>query len=728
MWEDLRSVKHKPCLTCLLLLWALAGWAPTAYGQIPPIPPSDIPIHYLTSDSVHQVPYTSIGILEDLSGTFSLKDIEQKLSTFIPYTDLPGPPNSGSALWGFFHLHNRVSHARKWVLHLDHPDFSDVFIYRQSGSHEHQQVGRLQKRALKAIYQGDQEYVPFDLMPGERIMVLIKNREWGPTTPFIHAEISSYPHWKLHAYQFMFHQTLGNITFVSILVIMVLYHLMVYFSTWRKPYLHYSFYTLSLAAYVYFEAISVHYGLGNPILNQYLALSSLLLISIFFYQFARSFLQTPTLIPKWDAWLERIIFAKLLLIAGLLIYMYLTFDKESAYRIAKSMLFLDIPIVAVFFFELYKTKAPLAKYFIAASSFVFVIGISLFLWYNFKDQVSLLPFFLIFVVHILVFSLGLGYQLRLDQQEKVREKEEKLRSQKSLNQKLAGVNAAIGRFVPKEFISSLGGKSVEDITLGEGVEKENATVLFCDIRAYTTIAENMTLQENFDFLNGYLGRVGPIVTQYGGFVNQYFGDGVMAIFLDSPDAAVQAAMEIQDTIRQFNEVRIAQQHLPIRVGVGIHTGPLMMGIIGDERRIEAGVVSDTVNTCSRMEGLTKHYGVYTLVSECTILAMKDAAQFEYRFLGRVLVKGRKEPIGVYDFYQGDPIEIMNLKKKSQSRFESGLKNYYYRNFALAAHDFHEVLETFPTDLAATRYLNYCEEFILEGIEEDWCGVEQVGKY
>ena len=728
MWEDLLPVKHKTCLTCFFLFGALAGLVFPLHGQITAPGQPKLPVHLLTSDSLQQVPYESIGIWEDVSGEASLKEVEGMLSSFIPYTELQGPPGSGSVLWGLFHIQNRVSHTRKWVIHLNHPDFSDVHILRKSGTKEHQRAGRLRKRDHKAIHQGDQEYIPFDLEPGEQIQLLIRNREWGPTTPFVHAEISSHTHWKLHAYQFMFHQTLGNITFVSILLIMVLYHLMVFFSTWRKPYLHYSFYTLSLAAYVYFEAISVHYGLGNPILNQYLALSSLLLISIFFYQFARSFLQTPTLIPKWDAWLERIIYAKLVLIVGLLLYMYLTYDKESAYRIAKSMLFLDIPIIAVFFFELYKTQSPLAKYFIAASSFVFVLGISLFLWYNFKDQVSLLPFFLIFVVHILVFSLGLGYQLRLDQQEKVREKEEKLRSQKSLNQQLAGVNAAIGRFVPKEFISSLGGKSVEDITLGEGVEKENATVLFCDIRNYTSLAEYMTLQENFNFLNGYLGRVGPIVTQHGGFVNQYFGDGVMAIFLDSPDAAVLAALEIQETIRQFNSDRISQKYPPIRVGVGIHTGPLMMGIIGDERRIEAGVVSDTVNTCSRMEGLTKHYGVYTLVSECTLLAMQDALQFEYRFLGRVLVKGRKEPIGVYDFYQGDPSEIMDLKKKSQPCFESGLRNYYYRNFAMAAHDFHEVLHTFPTDLAATRYLNYCEEFILEGIEEDWCGVEQVGKY
>lgn len=305
---------------------------------------------------------------------------------------------------------------------------------------------------------------------------------------------------------------------------------------------------------------------------------------------------------------------------------------------------------------------------------------------------------------------------------------EMLKSQGKLHDKLACIHHAIDRFVPTEFIQLLGGKSLVDVGLGDCVEKENATILFCDIRDYTSLAENMSLKENFEFLNTYLGRIGPIVKQQGGFVNQYFGDGVMAIFLDSADAAVQAALEIQSSIRQFNVARIGKQRRPIRVGVGLHSGPLMMGIIGDQERIEAGVVSDAVNTCSRMEGLTKHYGIYSLVSECTLLAMEDPLQHQYRFLGRVLVKGRKEPIGVYDFFDGDPEDIVQLKVKSQPHFESGLRNYYYRNFSHAAQDFNEVLNIFPTDLAANRYLNYCEEFILEGIEDDWCGVEHVRKY
>ena len=305
---------------------------------------------------------------------------------------------------------------------------------------------------------------------------------------------------------------------------------------------------------------------------------------------------------------------------------------------------------------------------------------------------------------------------------------EKLKSQGALHDKLACIHSAIGRFVPTEFIQLLGGKSLDDIGLGDCVEKENATVLFCDIRDYTSLAENMSLKENFEFLNTYLGRIGPLVKQNGGFVNQYFGDGVMAIFLDSADAAVDAAMDIQASIQEFNHSRFSQELPPIRVGVGLHSGPLMMGIIGDQERIEAGVVSDVVNTCSRMEGLTKHYGIYSLVSECTLLSMERALEHRYRFLGRVLVKGRKEPIGVYDFFDGDPQEVVEQKLQSLPYFESGLKNYYYRNFSMAAHDFHEVLKIFPTDLAANRYLHFCEEFILEGISDDWCGVEHVRKY
>ena len=122
------------------------------------------------------------------------------------------------------------------------------------------------------------------------------------------------------------------------------------------------------------------------------------------------------------------------------------------------------------------------------------------------------------------------------------------------------INAATERFVPYEFLTSLGRDSILEVNLGDQVEKE-VTVFFVDIRDYTTISESMTPKENFSFLNSYLGRVGPIIKSNRGFVNQYYGDGIMALFMsgengvDSPQDAVEAAIQMHHTLYAYNEER-----------------------------------------------------------------------------------------------------------------------------------------------------------------------------
>ena len=285
------------------------------------------------------------------------------------------------------------------------------------------------------------------------------------------------------------------------------------------------------------------------------------------------------------------------------------------------------------------------------------------------------------------------------------------------------INSAYGRFVPHEFIKSLGHSSIMDANLGDGVEREY-TVLFADIRSYTTLAETMTPKENFDFLIAYLGRLGPVIKKYGGFVNQYYGDGVMALFPE-PGQAVKAGIEMQYALRVYNADRISKGRKPIETGVGMHTGNLLLGILGDEKRFDAGVVSDTVNTSARMEGLTKYYGASVLVSADTLMATDHPEQFKYRYLGRVQVKGKKEPVGIYDLYEADSEEIIKLKSKSLELFEQGLRLYYQQDFETAINRFQAVLQIYPNDKAAQLYLKNSEKLEKEGVPENWEGVEMM---
>ncbi len=289
---------------------------------------------------------------------------------------------------------------------------------------------------------------------------------------------------------------------------------------------------------------------------------------------------------------------------------------------------------------------------------------------------------------------------------------------------LYSINMAYGRFVPQEFIRSLGHKSIMDTQLGDGKEGIY-TVLFSDIRSYTTLAEQMTPKQNFDFLNSYLGRMGPIIKKYNGFIAQYYGDGIMALFPDKPEDAIQASIDMYRKLEEYNIDREKKGRIPIRIGTGVHTGNLLLGIIGDQERMDAGVVSDTVNTSARMEGLTKYYGVSILISADTLIAMDQPVKYKYRYLGQVMVKGKKEDIGIYDFFEGDESEVRLLKEKTLADFEAGLRSYYQRDFEASLQYFKKVLSVNPDDVAADLYLTHCRNYLIEGIPDDWNGVEMM---
>ena len=126
-----------------------------------------------------------------------------------------------------------------------------------------------------------------------------------------------------------------------------------------------------------------------------------------------------------------------------------------------------------------------------------------------------------------------------------------------------------GRFVPNEFIKSLGKDRITDVNLGDLAHKD-VTVLFADIRGYTTISEKMTPEENFKFINAYNLRMGPVIQQNNGFINQYLGDAIMALFPAKPNDALSSAIEIQKKLATYNYQRIEKGRLPIKIGIGLH--------------------------------------------------------------------------------------------------------------------------------------------------------------
>ena len=282
--------------------------------------------------------------------------------------------------------------------------------------------------------------------------------------------------------------------------------------------------------------------------------------------------------------------------------------------------------------------------------------------------------------------------------------------------RLAKINTAYGRFVPHEFLQFLERENIVEVQLGDQVQKE-MTILFADIRSFTSLSEKMSPKQNFDFLNAYLSRVSPVIRNHYGFIDKYIGDAIMALFPQAADDAVQAAIEMQKQVSLYNVHRQENSEPPIAIGIGLHTGSLMLGIVGESERMEGTVIADAVNLTSRLEGLTKVYGADILISEQTLSLLKNREQYNYRFLGRVKVKGKSQAVGVFEVYDGNPEQLIELKRQTRAEFEQGVAFYIQENFAQSQQVFQKVLQKNEQDQVTRLYIERCKKALRFGVSE-----------
>ncbi|NEP80001.1 MAG: response regulator [Okeania sp. SIO3B3] len=287
--------------------------------------------------------------------------------------------------------------------------------------------------------------------------------------------------------------------------------------------------------------------------------------------------------------------------------------------------------------------------------------------------------------------------------------------------RLSQINSSYSRFVPYEFMKFLKKDSIIDVELGNHVSKEMA-VMFSDIRSFTALSETMTPQENFNFVNSYLGRVSPTIRDNYGFIVKYLGDGIMAVFPNGADDAVKASIAKIKGVIEYNIIRKNQGYKPISIGIGIHFGQMMVGMVGEQARMQGDAFSDNVNLAARLEGLTKFYGVSIIISEAVFHNLVDANQYQIRFLDRVQVKGRNHPIKIYEVMDAETEYLLNLKKQVQSNFAQGVLHYQQQEFIMAKEYFQKVLTVNPRDKVAEIYLERVNNFLLEGTPRNWQGI------
>lgn len=258
-----------------------------------------------------------------------------------------------------------------------------------------------------------------------------------------------------------------------------------------------------------------------------------------------------------------------------------------------------------------------------------------------------------------------------------------------------------------------------------GGEEKELTILFCDIRNFTTISERLSPGQIEQLLNEYLTVMTNVVFKYNGTLDKYMGDNIMAFFgapLKQPDHHLRACLTASGMI---DELKVLQQEWrkrglpPLNSGIGINSGPMVVGNMGSDSLFDYTVIGDNVNLGSRLEGLNKQYGTNIIVSEYTYHHVKD--EFNFRELDLVLVKGKEKAVKIYELLRKEDIPL-EWKERFLKPYEEGIKKYRNREWMKAIEEFSIALKAFPNDTISRLYIKRCEECKETPPPDDWNGI------
>lgn len=258
-----------------------------------------------------------------------------------------------------------------------------------------------------------------------------------------------------------------------------------------------------------------------------------------------------------------------------------------------------------------------------------------------------------------------------------------------------------------------------------GGEKKELSVLFSDIRSFTSISESMTPEDLVHLLNEYLTVMTDIVFKYDGTLDKYIGDALMAIYgaplnqPDHPKRACASALDMMEGLKALNEKWIREGKIPLDIGIGINTGPMMVGNMGSDQRFDYTVMGDAVNLGSRLEGANKSYQTHILISGSTYEQVKD--DFVCMELDSVRVKGKTQPVGIFELISGKG-RLSERNMEAVNRFHKGLQLYKAQDWDAAIEVFEGVHVLDQTVYAAGLYIQRCRELKENPPGSDWDGV------
>lgn len=289
------------------------------------------------------------------------------------------------------------------------------------------------------------------------------------------------------------------------------------------------------------------------------------------------------------------------------------------------------------------------------------------------------------------------------------------------------LNNTFRKFVPKQFVDHFAKHGSESLELGHADEDELA-ILFCDIRGFTGLSERMSPQELMNFLNSYFMRMNDPIHQNGGFIDKFIGDAIMALF-DHPTGsnkdksvdAIKAALDLRYVINVYNQHRSNSNYPPINIGIGIHFGPVIIGTVGSDDRMDTTVIGDSVNIAYRLEALAPVYNTDIVVSAQTLDVAEASKCFSYRILDWVRVKGRTAPIEIYELIDHQAKSVQQLKLANAHLIQKGLQCRIKQQWPQATAHFQRALRVNPEDTLVIHHLEQCQILQKQQLAKNWDG-------
>jgi len=284
------------------------------------------------------------------------------------------------------------------------------------------------------------------------------------------------------------------------------------------------------------------------------------------------------------------------------------------------------------------------------------------------------------------------------------------------------IKGAFGKYLSPDVVAEI---SEDPSALTLGGEKRPLSLLFSDLRGFTSISQDMDAQDLIALLNEYLNDMTQVVFDESGYLDKYIGDAIMAFWNapkdvpDHPDRAMRTAIFMQRRMADLNERWAAEKedHQLLEVRIGVHTGEVVVGNVGGEDRFDYSAIGDAVNLAARLEPANKTYDTLNMVSEATLAAGRD--EYRVRELDYFTVVGQDEPVKVYELLEMKGVELDPAKEKALKLYATAMETYKKRDWSTAKTQFEAAVEACEDDGPSILYVKRCQEHIDSPPPPDW---------